>query len=74
MTTKKITLNELRSIVKQIIKEETEKGIIIGGKRVKSYLQNGDKSYNVIFDDGSKKLIYVSDKNGDWDKINSQDK
>ncbi len=35
MATKKITLNELRSLVKQIIKEETEKGSKLSPKEQK---------------------------------------
>ena len=38
------------------------------GKTVKNATQNGDKSYNVEFEDGSKKKIYVS--HDDWDAIN----
>jgi hypothetical protein len=44
------------------------KEIKVDGKVVKSYKQNGDKSYNVEFEDGSKKQVYVS--HDDWDKIN----
>ena len=65
---KTITLNEseLISLIEKIIKES--KGIDIGGKIVKTYTQNGDKSYNVVFDDGTKKIISVS--NDAWDDIN----
>ena len=38
------------------------------GKTVKNATQNGDKSYNVEFEDGSKKKISVS--HDDWDAIN----
>jgi hypothetical protein len=61
-------LNESVNEVKQIIKEENNRSIVIGGKSVKTYTQNGDKSYNVTFDDGTKKLIYVN--NDGWDEIN----
>ena len=39
------------------------------GKTVKNATQNGDKSYNVEFEDGSKKKISVS--HDDWDTINN---
>jgi hypothetical protein len=39
------------------------------GKTVKNATQNGDKSYNVEFEDGSKKKISVS--HDDWDAINN---
>jgi hypothetical protein len=45
------------------------KEIKVDGKVVKNYKQNGDKSYNVEFEDGSKKQIYVS--HDDWDNINN---
>ena len=44
-------------------------GVDIEGKTVKTYTQNGDKSYNVVFDDGTKKIISVS--NDAWDDINT---
>jgi hypothetical protein len=44
------------------------KEIKVDGKVVKNYKQNGDKSYSVEFEDGSKKQVYVS--HDDWDKIN----
>jgi hypothetical protein len=55
---KTITLNEseLISLIERIIKESN--GIVIG-----------DKSYNVVFDDGTKKIISVS--NDAWDDINT---
>jgi hypothetical protein len=45
------------------------KEIKVDGKVVKNYKQNGDKSYNVEFEDGSKKQIYVN--HDDWDNINN---
>ena len=42
--------------------------ITVKGKKVKTYKQNGDKSYSVEFEDGSKDTIAVS--HDDWDKIN----
>jgi hypothetical protein len=66
---KTITLNEseLISLIEKIIKESN--GIVIDGKTIKTYTQNGDKSYNVVFDDGTKKIISVS--NDVWDDINT---
>ena len=46
----------------------TEAHLKVNGKLVKTYTQNGDKSYNVVYDDGSKDKISVS--HNDWDKIN----
>jgi hypothetical protein len=71
MTTKKITLNELKTLVRQIIKEESENNLVIGGKNVKTFTQNGDTSYAVTFDDGTKRTIYVS--NDDWDLVHKMD-
>ena len=60
----------LRSLIQQIIKEELNEGSIdINGKTVKTYTQNGDKSYNVTYDDGTKDRIAVS--NDAWDEINT---
>jgi hypothetical protein len=38
------------------------------GKKVKTYKQNGDKSYSVEFEDGTKDTIAVS--HDDWEAIN----
>lgn len=46
----------------------TEDHLTVDGKIVKTYTQNGDKSYNVKYDDGSEDKISVS--HDDWDKIN----
>ena len=46
--------------------------IKIGGKVIKNYKQNGDKSYSVEFEDGSEKIIAVS--NDSWDVINNASK
>ena len=57
-----------------IIKEELKfsssgaQYIEINGKTVRTYTQNGDKSFNVVYDDGTKDTIMVS-HNG-WDDIN----
>jgi len=70
---KKMKLQEgeskLRSVIRNLIKEELNEGSIeINGKTVKTYIQNGDKSYNVIYDDGTKDVIMVS--NDAWSEIN----
>lgn len=44
----------------------------IDGKEVKSFKQNGDKSYSVEFEDGTKTKIYVS--HDDWDTLNNANK
>jgi len=46
-----------------------EESIEINGKTVKTYTQNGDKSYNVTYDDGTTDRIAVS--NDAWDEINN---
>jgi len=48
------------------------KKIKISGGIVKKFKQNGDKSYSVEFEDGSKRTIAVS--NDDWDIIKAADK
>ena len=45
-----------------------EESISVNGKSVKIATQNGDKSYSVTYDDGTKETIYVS--NNAWDEIN----
>jgi hypothetical protein len=45
-----------------------EDALTVDGKTVKTYTQNGDKSYSVKYDDGSEDTISVS--HDDWDKIN----
>lgn len=61
---------KLRSLIRNIIKEELNEGSIdINGKTVRTYTQNGDKSYNVTYDDGTKDRIAVS--NDAWDEINT---
>jgi hypothetical protein len=42
--------------------------LIVNGKIVRTYTQNGDKSYNIVYDDGTKDRIAVS--HDDWDSIN----
>jgi len=50
------------------IAEVNEDHLAVDGKIVKTYKQNGDKSYNVKYDDGSEDKISVS--HDDWDNIN----
>ena len=60
---------KLRSVIAKLIKEElNEDSININGRIVKTYTQNGDKSYNVTYDDGTKDIIAVS--NDAWSEIN----
>ena len=51
------------------IKENTNSSVNINGKTIKDTIQNGDKSYTVTYNDGSKDIIVVSDDN--WDIINA---
>ena len=67
--------SKLRSVIAKLIKEELKRSNISGseyieinGKVVKTYTQNGDKSYNVMYDDGTKDVIMVS--NDAWSEIN----
>jgi hypothetical protein len=46
-----------------------EASVNINGKTVKDAIQNGDKSYTVTYNDGSKDTIAVS--NDDWDVVNA---
>jgi hypothetical protein len=48
--------------------ELNEDSLTVDGKTIKTYTQNGDKSYNVKYDDGIEDTISVS--HDDWDKIN----
>jgi len=50
--------------------EEITEGVTVlkGGILRRIYPQNGDKSYNVVYDDFSEEIISVS--HDDWDKIN----
>ena len=66
--------SKIRSVIAKIIKEELKRSnsgaeyIEINGKTVKTYTQNGDKSYSIVYDDGTKDIIAVS--NDSWDEIN----
>jgi hypothetical protein len=60
--------SKLREYISKIIKEELNEGsIVINGKTVRTYTQNGDTSYNVTYDDGTKDRIAVN--NDGWDEI-----
>ena len=58
--------SKLRSIISKLIREELNEDST--NKKVKTYTQNGDKSYNVTYDDGTKDVIAVS--NNAWNEIN----
>jgi hypothetical protein len=56
--------SKLRSVIAKLIKEELKRSNISGseyieinGKVVRTYVQNGDKSYSVEYDDGTKDKI-----------------
>lgn len=60
-----------KGILSEILKNKqplNEASLTVNGKTVKTYSQNGDKSYNVEYDDGETEKIYVN--HDDWDKIN----
>jgi hypothetical protein len=48
-----------------------ESGVEINGKVVKNYKQNGDTSYSVEYEDGTKDIIYVNDDA--WDTLKNAD-
>jgi hypothetical protein len=84
MATKKITLNELRSIVKQIIKEEAEKPIQkikIDGEVLSVYLINKPfDSFLYVLDSDGENYIDISTKlvdnpldNAVWVEIGGQE-
>ena len=64
-----MTKEQLREAIRRIIKQELNESLVVNGKSVKTYTQNGDKSYNVVYNDGTKDKIMVS--HDDWDKINN---
>jgi hypothetical protein len=43
--------------------------LIVNGKKVKNFTKNGDSSFNVEFEDNTKKIIYIS--HDEWDKLNN---
>jgi hypothetical protein len=49
---------------------ENNTTLTVNGKIVKTYKQNGDSSYNVEYNDGTKSIIYSKDG---WDEINDDD-
>ena len=67
-----MTKNQLRETLRNIIRQELAENLTIKGKTVKTYKQNGDKSYAVMYDDNTKGTIMVSDK--EWDKLNNASK
>jgi hypothetical protein len=48
--------------------DELEKALKVNGKTVKTYVQEGDKSYSITHDNGDESNIKVS--HDDWDTIN----
>jgi len=63
---------DLKKIIREIVDKVLAENLTVKGKKVKSYKQNGDKSYSVIYDDGSKDIIAVS--HNDWNKLNDAPK
>jgi hypothetical protein len=57
-----------KGILTEVNKVNENKEIKVKGKIVKSYKQNGDKSYSVVYDDDTKDTIYVN--HDDWDIVN----
>ena len=53
-------------------KQQLAETLTVKGKEVKSYKQNGDKSFTVTYEDGSTDKIAVS--HDDWDKLNDAPK
>jgi len=65
----KSTVKVTKPVVKpNVIYTDKMNEVEINGKIVRTYTQNGDKSYNVTYDDGTTDRIAVS--NDAWDKIN----
>ena len=48
---------------------EHQGSLMVNGKYVRTYVPNADKSYSVVYDDGTKDTIMVS--HNDWHKINA---
>jgi hypothetical protein len=67
-----MSIKKLRESIRRIILQELNENLTIKGKKVKTYKQNGDKSYAVVYDDGTKATIMVSDK--EWDTLNDAPK
>lgn len=63
---------KLREIIRKVIKQEINENLVVKGKKVKTYKQNGDKSYTVTYEDDSTDKIAVS--HDDWDKLNDAPK
>lgn len=71
MVTKKITLNELRSIVKQIIKEESDKNDIIS--KLIPYEQELKKTADNLFKEGMPTTQFMRILNQDIQYYANQD-
>ena len=66
----KSTVKVTKPVVKpNVIYTDKMNEVEINGKIVRTYTQNGDKSYNVTYDDGTTDRIAVS--NDAWDEINN---
>jgi len=66
-----MTKQQLREAIRRIIKQELNENLVVKGK-IKTYKQNGDKSYTVTYEDDSTDKIAVS--HDDWDKLNDAPK
>jgi predicted Zn-dependent protease len=67
-----MTKQQLREAIRSIIRRELNENLVVKGKKVKTYKQNGDKSYTVTYEDDSTDKIAVS--HDDWDKLNDAPK
>lgn len=67
-----IELNPIKGKTGMYTEADIKSPLSINGKVVASYTQNGDKSYNVAYENGDTETIAVS--NDIWDKINALDK
>lgn len=65
-------ISNLREVIRETINKILAEGLTIKGKKVKSYKQNGDKSFTVTYEDDSTDKIAVS--HDDWDKLNDAPK
>jgi predicted Zn-dependent protease len=65
-------INKLKEAIREAIDKVLSENLTVKGKKVKSYKQNGDKSYSVVYNDDSKDTIAVS--HNDWDKLNDAPK
>jgi predicted Zn-dependent protease len=64
--------SKLKELIREAISKVLNENITVKGKKVKSYKQNGDKSYSVVYIDDTTDKIAVS--HDDWDKLNDAPK